>query len=139
MGSRTHRLPFAAPAGPPRHAGGSPPGRAQGGTTMTVLVGYLPTSVGEAAVAFGIEAARRRRETAGSELFASDAFVGLDVPLPGALDHLRGQRRRGHVAAAVPPGGGGGEPVAHVLLVEARLGAARLSGIGRPVTGGVRG
>src|SRR5579859_2342659 len=68
------------------------------------------------------------------ERLAGDPLVGLDVLLARACDHLVGDRRRGRVA--VPPGRG--RPVAHVLLVEARLAPAGRILVGGPEARGVR-
>ena len=58
------------------------------------------------------------------EARAGDPFVGLDVARPGALDDVVGQRRPG--SRLVPRLGL--QPVAHELLVEARLRPAGLVG-----------
>ncbi len=62
------------------------------------------------------------------EGLTGDALVGLDVARAGALDDVVGQRRRRR--ALVPAGPRG--PVAHELLVEARLPVTRLVAVGRP-------
>src|SRR3954451_12953056 len=69
------------------------------------------------------------------EGLARDPLIGLDVARPGAVDDLRRQRRRRR--RLVPAGLGC--PVAHVLLVEARLGTARLVAGGGPEARGVWG
>ena len=69
----------------------------------------------------------------GLEGLAGDALVCLHVARAGALDHVGGDRRRRW--QLVPAAGGG--PVAHVLLVEARLRAPRLEPVRRPVARGV--
>ena len=67
------------------------------------------------------------------EGLAGDPLVGFDVAAPGPGDDLLGDRRGRR--ALVPAAAGG--PVADVLLVEARLAAARLVVLGRPVARGV--
>ena len=63
---------------------------------MTVLVGYLPTPVGEAAVTFGIDEARRRGEalllvncgqdpsTAAADLAGQEAMAAVRATLAGS-------------------------------------------------------
>ena len=70
----------------------------------------------------------------GVERLAGDALVGLDVARARARDDVVGDRRRRR--RLVPAAADG--PVAHVLLVEARLAAAGLVAVGRPVARGVR-
>ncbi len=64
----------------------------------------------------------------GAERLAGDPLVRLLVARPRALHDLVGQRRRGRRLVPARPG----RPVAHELLVEARLAAARLVAVGRP-------
>src|SRR4051795_523081 len=69
-------------------------------------------------------AARAGLRQPGVERLARDALVGLLVALARAVDHvLRDLRRRRRLVPARC-----GRPVAHELLVEARLRAARLVG-----------
>src|SRR4051794_18134579 len=77
---------------------------------------------------------RRRALQPGVERLARDQLVALDVARPRALDDLRRHLRSGR--RLVPPGARG--PVAHVLLVEARLAAAGLIALRRPVARRVR-
>src|SRR5437764_889320 len=62
------------------------------------------------------------------ERLARDSLVRLAVERAGALYHVVGQRGRG--GRLVPPGAR--RPIAHVLLVERRLRAARRVAVGRP-------
>ena len=62
------------------------------------------------------------------ERLAGDPLVGVDVQLARPCDHVVGERGRGR--RLVPAGAG--RPVAHVLLVEARLAVAGLVAVGRP-------
>src|SRR5690606_35568396 len=63
---------------------------------------------------------------------AGEALVGLDVLRPGELEDVVRQGRGDGGGALVPARRGAGEPVAHVLLVVRRLGAARHPCISRP-------
>src|SRR5215211_1594536 len=68
------------------------------------------------------------------ERLPGDALVGVDVQLAGARDHVVGERRgRRRLVPARARG-----PVAHVLLVEARLAVAGLVALRRPEARGVR-
>ena len=75
----------------------------------------------------------RAREPVGERL-AGDPLVGLLVERARALDDVVGQRRRGRRLVPARPR----RPVAHVLLVERRLAAAGLVGVGRPEARRVR-
>lgn len=68
-----------------------------------------------------------------SKLGAGQNAVGFEIFVLGGFDHLLGQggRRRGLVPRL------SGQPVAEVLLVEARLALARLIALGWPEAGGV--
>ena len=95
--------------------------------------GSAPSTVwptGSRIPSFGLISTRalKRALQPGREGLAGDALVGLDVERAGALDHVVRELRRGR--RLVPAGGA--RPVAHVLLVEARLPAARLVAVGRP-------
>src|SRR5437899_4811915 len=70
-----------------------------------------------------------------SERLAGDALVRLDVARLRARDDVVGNRRGGR--ELVPSAAT--RPVAHVLLVKARLPMPGLEALGRPVAGGVRG
>src|SRR4051812_3608389 len=84
---------------------------------------------------FAASPAGSRLREPGVERLAGDALVGLLVALARALDHVLGDlRRRRRLVPA-----GAGRPVAHELLVEARLRAARLVCVRRPEARGVRG
>ena len=67
------------------------------------------------------------------ERLADDQLVGLDIPRARARDDVVGDRGRRRLLVPAACGG----PVAHVLLVEARLAAADLKAVGRPVARGV--
>src|SRR3954467_15501755 len=70
----------------------------------------------------------------GLERLARDPLVRLAIERARALDHVVGQR--GRRRRLVPAGARG--PVAHVLLVERGLRAARRVAVGGPEAGGVR-
>src|SRR5580704_15457961 len=108
---RRSRAP-AAPARPPGPAGrGSPPWAGRGPEPSS--------GSGEPGV----------------ERLARDALVRLDVLLAGARDHVF--RDRGRRWVPIPAGRRG--PVAHELLVEARLCAAGLVFVRGPEAGGIGG
>src|SRR3954449_1592438 len=77
--------------------------------------------------AHGTQSRRHPREP-GVERLARDPLVGVDVALARPGDDVVGDRRRRWLL--VPAGAR--RPVAHVLLVEARLRAADLVRVGRP-------
>src|SRR5437016_4452581 len=88
--------------------------------------------------AFGLTSTRARTLRPGAreprvERLAGDPLVSLDVLLAGAPDDVVRDRRRGRIA--IPAGGR--SPIAHKLLVKARLRAARLVLIGGPEARGI--
>lgn len=110
---------------------------------MTVLVGYLPTPVGEAAVTFGIEEARRRGEpllvlnygpdarTAGADLAGEESMTALRSRLAeSGLQH--------EVRQYTSSGRGVADEIVHVAAAEASvivLGLRRRSVTGKYLFG----